>query len=111
MPFLFRLVLLGALVALYGQTQSLPYAVLISANAEWRAVTPLFRGATLQHSPYGDYFFTTINQQRVLFFQGGWGKVAAAGSTQYVVDHFHPARLVNLGTCGGVEGRIHRFDT
>jgi nucleoside phosphorylase len=27
-----------------------------------------------------------------------------------VIDRFHPARLVNLGTCGGVEGRIKRFD-
>lgn len=46
----------------------------------------------------------------MLFFHGGWGKVAAAGSTQYVIDYFHPARLVNIGTCGGVEGRIQRFD-
>ncbi|MEI9976649.1 MAG: hypothetical protein WDO73_34095 [Ignavibacteriota bacterium] len=37
-------------------------------------------------------------------------KVAAAGATQYVIDHFHPARLINLGTCGGVEGRVQRFD-
>jgi nucleoside phosphorylase len=27
-----------------------------------------------------------------------------------VIDHFHPERLINLGTCGGVEGRINRFD-
>ena len=37
-------------------------------------------------------------------------RVAGAGSTQYVVDHFRPVRLINLGTCGGVEGRINRFD-
>ena len=47
----------------------------------------------------------------MLFFHGGWGKVAAAGSTQYVIDRFRPERLINLGTCGGVEGRIERFDT
>ena len=46
----------------------------------------------------------------VLFFQGGWGKVAAAWSTQYVIDHFRPTRLINIGTCGGVEGRIKCFD-
>jgi adenosylhomocysteine nucleosidase len=51
-----------------------------------------------------------VEGERVLFFHGGWGKVAAAGSTQYVIDHFHPARLINLGTCGGVERRIKRFD-
>jgi len=85
-------------------------AVLISANAEWRAVRPLFPSAPAQTSPYGEYFYANVGGGRALFFHGGWGKVAAAGSTQYVIDRFHPPRLVNLGTCGGIEGRIHRFD-
>jgi adenosylhomocysteine nucleosidase len=86
------------------------FAVLISANAEWRVVKPLFASATTLTSPYGEYFFANVERERVLFFHGGWGKVAAAGSTQYVIDRFHPSRLINLGTCGGVEGRIQRFD-
>src|SRR5580704_15724441 len=90
--------------------EDLHFAVLISANAEWSAVKPLFAGETIATSPYGEYFFAGVDGERVLFFQGGWGKVAAAGSTQYVIDRFHPARLINLGTCGGVEGRIKRFD-
>jgi len=73
-------------------------------------VTPLFPTAQIQTSPYGEYFFAEAGGERVLFFHGGWGKVAAAGSTQYVIDHFHPARLINLGTCGGVDGRIQRLD-
>jgi adenosylhomocysteine nucleosidase len=85
-------------------------AVLISANAEWRVVKPLFAAGQVKTSPYGEYFFAKIRGERVLFFHGGWGKVAAAGSTQYLIDHFHPARLLNIGTCGGVEGRINRFD-
>ena len=91
-------------------SKDLHFAVLISANAEWRVVKPLFAGETIRTSPYGEYFFADVDGERVLFFQGGWGKVAAAGSTQYVIDHFHPARLINVGTCGGVEGRIQRFD-
>ena len=86
------------------------FAVLVSANTEWRAVKPLFATAAIHTSPYGEYFFADVDREQVLFFQGGWGKVAAAGSTQYVIDHFHPARLINVGTCGGVEGRIQRFD-
>ncbi len=43
-----------------------------------------------------------------MFFQGGWGKIAAAASTQYVIDRWRPRLLVNLGTCGGFEGRIER---
>jgi len=90
--------------------QDLHFAVLVSANAEWRVVKTLFAAATIETSPYGEYLFADVEHERVLFFQGGWGKVAAAGSTQYVIDHFHPQRLINLGTCGGVEGRIKRFD-
>jgi len=94
--------------AIHGQ--DLRYAVLISANAEWRVVKPLFPSAKLETSPYGEYFWADVDHEHVLFFHGGWGKVAAAGSTQFVIDHFHPARLMNLGTCGGIEGRIKRFD-
>jgi len=99
------LILAGAVHA-----EDLHFAVVISANAEWRVVKPLFASAAIQTSPYGEYFFANVDRERVLFFHGGWGKVAAAGSTQYVLDKFHPTRLINLGTCGGVEGRIKRFD-
>jgi len=27
-----------------------------------------------------------------------------------VIDHFKPEYLINIGTCGGIEGRINRFD-
>jgi len=85
-------------------------AVLISANAEWKIVRASYTAAKIEASPYGEYFLADVAGEQVLFFQGGWGKVAAAGSTQYVIDRFHPARLINLGTCGGVEGRIRRFE-
>jgi adenosylhomocysteine nucleosidase len=89
--------------------KELRFAVLISASTEWRVVKPLF-SAAIHTSPYCEYFIAKVAREEVLFFHGGWGKVAAAGSTQYIIDHFHPRRLINLGTCGGVEGRIKRFD-
>ena len=88
----------------------LAFAVLVSADAEWQVVKALFETEAIKTSPYGEYFFAEVGRDAVLFFHGGWGKVAAAGSTQYVIDHFHPARLINIGTCGGVEGRIQCFD-
>src|SRR5436309_15091739 len=88
----------------------LSFAVLVSANAEWAAVKSAFPAPPMEHSPYGEYFFEYVGDDRVLFFHGGFAKVAAAASTQYVIDHFHPACLINIGTCGGVEGRIGRFD-
>jgi adenosylhomocysteine nucleosidase len=96
--------------ALSGVAQAKGLAVLVSANMEWKAVKPLFAGAALHQSPYGEYFYATVQHERVLFFHGGWGKVSAAASTQYVIDRFKPSRLINLGTCGGVEGRVKRFD-
>ena len=88
----------------------LKFAVLVSANAEWAAVKSAFSGLVIESSPYGEYFFQHVGDERVLFFHGGFAKVAAAASTQYVIDHFQPAYLINIGTCGGVEGRIDRFD-
>lgn len=70
----------------------------------------VFQNARAERSPYGEYFVEFAGEERVLFVHGGWGKVSAAASTQYVIDHFRPAHLINLGTCGGVEGRIRRFD-
>jgi adenosylhomocysteine nucleosidase len=76
--------------------------VIISANAEWRSVRAFFPMAAVQQSPYGEWFETEL----VTFFHGGWGKISAAATTQYVIDHFQPDLLVNLGTCGGFAGRI-----
>lgn len=41
-------------------------------------------------------------------FHGGWGKVAAAGSAQYVIDRWRPRYVVNLRTAGGFAGAIER---
>jgi adenosylhomocysteine nucleosidase len=84
--------------------------VLISANAEWKVVKPLFPYASVERSPYGEYFFDEVDGSRTLFFHSGWGKVSAAGGTQYVIDHFHPTHLISISTCGGVEGRVRRFE-
>jgi adenosylhomocysteine nucleosidase len=89
---------------------SVDFSIIVSADAEWAAVKPLFTNIRLEHSPYGEVFHTTVENRPILVFQGGWGKVAAAASTQYVVDRFKPRYLINLGTCGGVQGRIERFD-
>ena len=82
--------------------------ILISAGAEWRGLLSHFPQADMHPSPYGDTFQAAINGQVVVFLHGGWGKVAAAGSTQYAIDRWQPKRLINLGTCGGFSGQIER---
>jgi adenosylhomocysteine nucleosidase len=85
-----------------------PIIVLISANAEWRAVARLIPEPQRLSSPFGEFFLTHLDKRPYLFFQGGWGKIAAAASAQYAIDRWRPKLLVNLGTCGGFEGRIER---
>jgi adenosylhomocysteine nucleosidase len=80
--------------------------VLISANAEWRVVRELYPELALQKSPFGEYAELTLQKQSITLFHGGWGKISAAATAQYVIDHFQPDVLVNLGTCGGFAGRI-----
>ncbi len=93
-------------------TPSIRAAVLISANIEWRVLKRFFPQVALCSSPYGEWFVQDLaigmRSEPVLFFHGGWGKIAAAASTQYVIDQWHPAFLLNLGTCGGFEGAVEK---
>lgn len=82
--------------------------VLISADAEWRAIQKFFTGAVCNRSPYGEFFQAALGAESYLFFQGGWGKIAAAASTQYALDRWRPKALINLGTCGGFLGEVER---
>jgi adenosylhomocysteine nucleosidase len=76
--------------------------VIISANAEWRATCDLIPAAVVQSTPMSELF----EIDGVLFFHGGWGKISAAATAQYVIDHFNPDLFVNIGTCGGFTGSI-----
>jgi adenosylhomocysteine nucleosidase len=82
--------------------------VIVSANAEWRVVKELLPQAAYAESPFGECFTYDLGCGDMIFFHGGWGKISAAASAQYVIDHFAPRLLVNLGTCGGFEGRVER---
>ncbi len=89
--------------------------VLISANVEWRAIRSMFPDAWIQAYPFGEWFDTEFGKHLegspgipVRFMHGGWGKISAAASAQYAIDHWSPDLLINLGTCGGFEGEIER---
>jgi len=82
--------------------------ILISAGAEWRTLNHHYPQAEIDHTPYGEYFKIAIKGQELCFIHGGWGKVAAAGSTQYAIDRWQPDWVINIGTCGGFSGQIIR---
>lgn len=78
--------------------------VLVSANAEWDAVVSILLPNSIQQSPLGANFQAEIAGQPCLFFHSGWGKIATAASTQYVIDKYQPELIINIGTCGGFAG-------
>ena len=88
--------------------------IIISSNAEWRAIRGLFSDEICQRTPYGEWFMGKLRKKNgdlasdLLFFHGGWGKIAAAASTQYAIDRWKPKVLINLGTCGGFMGKVER---
>lgn len=83
------------------------YVLLVSADAEWRVVADEFRPTHLERTPLGETFAADVLVQGqtipVRFFHGGWGKIAAAASAQFVIDTYKPVLMLNIGTCGGFD--------
>src|SRR5512134_3506117 len=77
--------------------------VLVSAIAEWNAIKPLFPDVKMRSFPFGECFDILMQDEHISFFHSGWGKIASAGSMQYVIDKYSPDLIVNLGTCGGFD--------
>jgi len=77
---------------------------LISASAEWKVIRAQLTEPVAHDTPFGEWFVHRFGDRDVVFFHGGYGKVSAAGSTQYAIDRWHPTLVVNLGTCGGFGG-------
>jgi adenosylhomocysteine nucleosidase len=84
--------------------------VLISAVAEWNAVKPLFPNVRMRRFPFGECFDILLQDEHISFFHSGWGKIASAGSMQYVIAKYAPQLIVNLGTCGGFAGTVDQGD-
>jgi adenosylhomocysteine nucleosidase len=89
------------------------FVVLISADAEWRVVRNLFPGCKINRSVNWEWFSHIYSDfprliDPVIFLHGGWGKVNAAASTQLAINTWRPRVVINLGTCGGFEGKIAR---
>jgi adenosylhomocysteine nucleosidase len=115
MPGMDPRIAIAALAVLAACDRDAPDAViLVSADAEWRALLGAVTPGTIASSPLGEWFTRDVafadGQRHVIFFHGGWGKIAAAASTQYVIDRWHPRWLLNLGTCGGLHGRAAKGD-
>ena len=91
-----------------------PIIVIISADTEWEAIRDVLPVTDMKDYSYGEWFVheTPIldNTIDLIFAHGGWGKISAAGSAQYLIDQWKPELIVNLGTCGGFSGEVERGD-
>jgi adenosylhomocysteine nucleosidase len=89
-----------------------PVVVLVSADAEWRALRAVLDQPREEQTPLGETFSRAYGTPRgsvsVPFLHAGWGKVSSAAAAQYAVDRWRPRLLVNLGTCGGFSGAIEK---
>ena len=92
--------------------------VLISAIAEWEGVKLLFPDARITVIPFGESMNVSLDvpaqgadaRWDLTLIHTGWGKIASAGSIQYVIDHYSPDLILNLGTCGGFDGVVDQGD-
>jgi len=85
-------------------------AVLISASAEWEGVKLVFPSAEIKDTLFGESTDVRLDNWDAKLIHTGWGKIASAGSIQFVIDHYSPDVIVNLGTCGGFEGVVKQGD-
>lgn len=83
-----------------------PIVVIVSADQEWWVVKERYSNRPVQPSPFGEWVELKQHGETLVFLHGGWGKIAAAASTQYAIQRWIPKLLVNLGTCGGFRGHI-----
>lgn len=93
-----------------------PVVIIISADTEWKITKSILNQPDIacSPSPFGQWFAYQLPKTKLpyplIFFHGGWGKIAAAASAQHAIDRFQPSLLINLGTCGGFQSRIERGD-
>lgn len=52
------------------------------------------------------YYLGKLCGHEVVIFQSGIGKVGAAISTTFVLEHFSPDYLINIGSAGGFDSRL-----
>jgi adenosylhomocysteine nucleosidase len=89
---------------------AVPVVILISSDFEWQIVKKIISITEKSRTPFGEQFVTQIGQRELLFFHGGWGKIAAAASAQYAIGTCQPTLLVNIGTCGSFHQSLQRGD-
>ncbi|MBQ9659052.1 MAG: 5'-methylthioadenosine/S-adenosylhomocysteine nucleosidase [Clostridia bacterium] len=84
----------------------------VAESNEWETTLKYFNKnhEECEKFPFGEYFFTEINNKKVIVYRCYIRKVASAASTQYMIDKFDLEKIVVAGTCAGVDNTFKQYD-
>ncbi len=80
-------------------------AVSVAAGREWQIVLKYYNRNEdeCRAYPFGFYFQIQLCGEDTLFYLTGTRKTNASAATQYIIDHFHPDKIIIMGTCAGID--------
>ena len=84
----------------------------VAESNEWESTLEFFNKThdECDRFPFGEYFFTNIDNKKVIIYRCYIRKVASAASTQYMIDKFGLEKIIVVGTCAGVDKRFKQYD-
>ena len=80
-------------------------AVSVAIEREWQIVLKHYdiKEKDCRDYPFGFFFQIRLQGEEVLFYLTGTRKTNASAATQYIIDHFHPGKVIIMGTCAGID--------
>ena len=87
-------------------------AVSVAVEKEWQIVLNHYHipEDACRTYPFGTFFSVVLQEKRILFYLTGARKTNASAAAQYIIDHFHPEKLIVIGTCAGIDPDFHIGD-
>lgn len=84
----------------------------VASNKEWKFVLEYYKDKIdkVYNYIFGEYFYASINDKKVLIYKCGARKSNASASTQYMIDKFNLGKIILIGTAAGVNKSYKLLD-
>ena len=79
--------------------------IVVASKKEWRPFFEVFGSPDMHHVGLNSYDVSLwrINSEKFIYLiMSGIGEIAAASSTQYLIDNFNVDKIINYGVAGGL---------
>lgn len=86
------------------------YAIIGAMDQEIEAILKMMDGVQVYSYNNHPFYQGLINNRIVILVKSGIGKVASAMTTTLLLTNFTVEAIINIGTCGGVEGKVEVED-